>query len=223
LKNIIMILLLVLVAGALFDCHNLSLAQEQKLQPMQQSYRGYLPCEACTAEDASLFLLTDGTYILTHNQPLHTTIQASFGSWARTADKLVLSSVQGDKLYFRPEGDNLLLLDIHGVPSEQLATYQLKPVQQLLPTIPMSLKGMYQYQADAAIFTDCATGKQFPVSLTQSMEKQYLAVRQHPSQLIFVSLDGHFTIEPSMEEGKQHKALVPDGQVKFDIDKRCPQ
>lgn len=225
-KKIIRIIFLVVFGGfPLSACHNLAPNNEQTLEPMSQSYRGILPCADCSGLDTSLFLQQDGTYILSETYQGtkdHDQTFGSYGIWARTADKLVLTDVKGIKRYFHPKGEDLEVLDIDGSRIQSTLNYQLKATQQDLPKTPMSLSGMYQYQADAATFTDCATGKIFPVSNSFILESAYLKVRNTPNQLVFVSMYGYFTIEPSMEEGRMQKSLVADGSVTFNSMKRCP-
>ncbi len=224
-KKIIIKAVLALGALSLFGCHTAAYNQEKPLQAMQQSYSGVLPCADCGGLETSLFLQQDGTYILQEvyqdtkdgNQTF-----ASYGNWARTADKLVLTDAKGEKRYFHPKDENLEMLDTSGAPIVSSLNYTLKPTQQSLPKTPMTLTGMMQYSADAASFKDCATGKVFPMSANKSLEEGYLAARQSPNQLVFVSMDGHFMTEPSMEEGQMHKAVVADKNVKFDVTRACP-
>ncbi len=42
-----------------------------------------------------------------------------------------------------------------------------------MPMTPMTLRGMYFYMADAATFTDCATGKRFMVANNAELERGY--------------------------------------------------
>ncbi|MDN6550870.1 MAG: copper homeostasis/adhesion lipoprotein NlpE, partial [Enterobacterales bacterium] len=37
----------------------------------------------------------------------------------------------------------------------------------------------------------------------------------------FLEIQGHFAVTPSMEEGQVEKALVPDGQPRFDAKGGC--
>jgi copper homeostasis protein (lipoprotein) len=60
------------------------------------------------------------------------------------------------------------------------------------------------------------------MSASKSLQQGYLAARKAPNQLVFVSMDGHFMTEPSMEEGQMQKAVVADKNVKFDATKACP-
>ncbi|RBQ33112.1 copper homeostasis/adhesion lipoprotein NlpE [Rahnella variigena] len=224
-KKIITGAVLALGALSLFGCHTAAFNHEKPLQAMQQSYSGVLPCADCSGLKTSLFLQQDGTYIL---QEIYQGSKdgdqafASYGSWARTADKLVLTGNDGEKRYFHPKDENLEMLDMSGEPITSQFSYTLKPVQQSLPKTPMTLSGMMQYSADAASFKDCATGKVFPISANKSLEEGYLAARKAPNQLVFLSMEGHFMTEPSMEEGRMQKAVVADKNVKFDATKSCP-
>ena len=68
--------------------------QQAELTPMQQSWRGVLPCADCEGIETSLFLEKDGTWVMNERYQGVRREPSSFGSygtWARTADKLVLT------------------------------------------------------------------------------------------------------------------------------------
>lgn len=84
---------------ALIGCNNraevdaLQPAQAAELKPMQQSWRGVLPCADCEGIETSLFLEKDGTWVMNERYQgvrEEPSSFASYGTWARTADKLVL-------------------------------------------------------------------------------------------------------------------------------------
>ncbi len=214
---------------SLFGCHNKTFAQEQPFEPMQQSYEGELPCADCGGIETSLFLQQDGTYILNETyqvKPNGNQSFAQYGRWARTADKLVLTEADGEKRYFRPAGDNLEMLDMHGQPihassSRLMQHYQLKPVEQRIPQTPMPMSGMVRYDVSNVVFTDCATGKVIPMATSSTLEKAYMDTPHSADQLVFVSMDGHFQVEPGGDEGKGHKLLVADSNISIDVSKHC--
>ncbi|EIC83082.1 envelope stress response activation lipoprotein NlpE [Serratia sp. M24T3] len=228
-KKIMIAMGLSLSLLSLFGCHNKIFAQEQPFEAMQQSYKGVLPCADCGGIETSLFLQQDGTYILNEVyqvKPKGNQSYAQYGRWARTADKLVLTEANGEKRYFRPAGDNLEMLDMHGEQihassSHPMQHFQLKPAEQRMPQTPMPLSGMVHYQANNVVFTDCATGKVIPVATSSLLEKAYMDARHSPDQLIFVSMDGHFQLEPGGDEGKGHKLLVADSNIIADASKHC--
>jgi copper homeostasis protein (lipoprotein) len=214
---------------ALFGCNNraevqtLQPTQTAELKPMQQSYKGLLPCADCEGIETSLFLEKDGTWVM--NQRYHgatsPAVFASYGSWARTADKLVLTESDGEKLYFRPKGDALEMLDREGNPIESQLNYTLQPTRDALPATPMAMKGMYKYMADAAIFQDCATGRTFAVTSNAELERGYAAARGKDMQPVLLNVEAHFTLESNPDSGELQKTLVADKSAKFEAGKDC--
>lgn len=179
-KKAIVTAMAVISLFTLMGCNNraevdtLSPAQAAELKPMPQSWRGVLPCADCEGIETSLFLEKDGTWVMNERylgareEP---SSLASYGTWARTADKLVLTDSKGEKSYYRAKGDALEMLDREGNPIESQFNYTLEPAKSSLPVTPMTLRGMYFYMADAATFTDCATGKRFMVANNAELER----------------------------------------------------
>lgn len=214
---------------ALFGCNNraevtaLQPTQAAELKPMQQSYKGLLPCADCEGIETTLFLEKDGTWVMNQRYKGAPTpaVFASYGSWARTADKLVLTGSDGEKLYYRPKDDGLEMLDQQGNPIESQFNYMLKPTSDALPSTPMAMKGMYKYMADAAIFQDCATGRTFVVASNAELERGYAAARGTNMQPVLLKLEAHFTLEASPDSGELQKTLVADKSAKFESGKDC--
>ncbi|CAM8675667.1 envelope stress response activation lipoprotein NlpE [Leclercia sp. M-A074-M] len=222
----------VVAAGALailMGCHNraevqaLEPAHEEALKPMQQSWRGVLPCADCEGIETSLFLEKDGTWVMNqHYQGAKAPSSfASYGSWARTADKLVLTDTQGEKHYFRAKGEGLEMLDREGNPIESQFNYTLAPVNAALPSTPMAMRGMYFYMADAASFTDCATGKKVSVANNAQLERDYAAARGNDTKPVLLTVNGHFTLEANPDSGQSVKTLIVDKDAAFQADKDC--
>lgn len=113
---------------------------------MQQSWRGVLPCADCEGIETSLFLEKDGTWVMNERYQgvrEEPSSFASYGTWARTADKLVLTDSNGEKSYYRAKGNALEMLDREGNPVASQLNYTLVPVTASLPVTPMPLRGMY--------------------------------------------------------------------------------
>ena len=202
----------VVAASALFVlmwCHNraemevLEPTQAEALKPMQQSWRGVLPCADCEGIETSLFLEKDGTWVMNqHYQGAKApSTFASYGTWARTADKLVLTDTAGEKRYFRAKGEGLEMLDMQGNPIVSQFNYTLAPITAALPATPMAMRGMYFYMADAAIFTDCATGKKVSVANNAQLERDYAAARGNDTKPVLLMVDGHFTLQANPDSG----------------------
>jgi len=222
----------VVAASALFvlmGCHNraemevLEPTQAEALKPMQQSWRGVLPCADCEGIETSLFLEKDGTWVMNqHYQGAKApSTFASYGTWARTADKLVLTDTAGEKRYFRAKGEGLEMLDMQGNPIVSQFNYTLAPVTAALPATPMAMRGMYFYMADAAIFTDCATGKKVSVANNAQLERDYAAASGNDTKPVLLTVDGHFTLQANPDSGEKIKTLVPDRDARFEAGKNC--
>ncbi len=146
---------------------------------------------------------------------------ASYGTWARTAEKLVLTDTTGDKTFFRAKGEGMEMLDREGNPIESQFNYTLAPVKATLPATPMAMRGMYFYMADAAIFTDCATGKKVSVANNAQLERDYAVARGNDSKPVLLTVEGHFTLESNPDSGELVKTLVADKDAKFAAGKDC--
>jgi uncharacterized lipoprotein NlpE involved in copper resistance len=128
---------------ALFGCNHraemdtLQPAPMEELKPMQQSWRGVLPCADCEGIETSLFLEKDGTWVMNERYQgvsREPSSFASYGTWARTADKLVLTDSKGEKSYYRAKGDKLEMLDRDGNPIESTLNYTLESVKPACPS-----------------------------------------------------------------------------------------
>lgn len=213
----------------LFGCNNSEMAalkptQSAELTPMQQSWRGVIPCADCEGIETSLFLGKDGTWVMNdHYQGVNREPSSfgSYGTWARTADKLVLTDSHGEKSFYRAKGDKLEMLDREGNPIDSKLNYTLEPVKASLPTTPMAMRGMYFYMADAATFTDCATGKRVAVANNAQLERDYAASQGSDSKPVLLMVEGHFTLEPNPDTGAMVKTLVASKETKFVPGKDC--
>lgn len=227
-KKTILSLLAGCVLFSLIGCNNRDVeagqpTQVEELKSMQQSWRGVLPCADCEGIETSLFLEKDGSWVMSQRYlgAKEPAVFASYGRWARTADKLTLTDSDGEKTWFRATGDALEMLDTEGNPIESTLNYTLQPVKAALPATPMTLRGMYMYRADAAEFTDCATGKQIRVASNAQLERDYAAARGTQNKPLLLVIKGHFAFEPNPDTGAAQKVLVTQGKGQFSVDKAC--
>lgn len=226
------VILSAIAASTLFvlmGCNNRSETQvlhptrTEELKPMQQSWRGVLPCADCEGIETTLYLEKDGTWVMNQRYQGAKTPSsfASYGTWARTAEKLVLTDTAGEKIWFRAKGDTMEMLDREGNPIHSQFNYTLKPVTAALPSTPMAMRGMYFYMADAATFTDCATGIKVSVADNAQLERDYAVARGNDSKPVLLTVEGHFTIEPNPDSGELVKTLKVDKEPVFLAGKRC--
>src|SRR5688572_9276104 len=76
-----------------------------------------------------------------------------------------------------------------------------------------TFEGMFRYMADAAIFTDCQTGQQYPVAMESgypALETAYTGTRRQPGKELKVNLQGQLVMRPRLEGGGQTFYLIVD-------------
>ena len=113
------------------------------------------------------------------------------------------------------------MLDREGNPIESTLNYTLEPVKASLPTTPMAMRGMYFYMADAATFTDCATGQRVAVVNNAQLERDYAAAKGGENKPILLVVEGHFTVEANPDTGAMVKTLATDKAGTFAPGKDC--
>ncbi len=77
----------------------------------------------------------------------------------------------------------------------------------------MTLRGMFRYMADAAIFRDCSTGKSFPVVMAGpyiELESAYLNSGIEPGAELMVSIHGRYMERNDMEGNSSRINLLVD-------------
>lgn len=217
-KKAIVVVAVLTALIALPGCNNmtdtqaLQPVQSATLKPMQQSWRSVLPCADCEGIETSLFLEEDGSWVMNEHYlggKGEASSFASYGNWARTADKLVLTDSKGDKRYYRAKGEALEMLDLEGNPIVSSLNYTLEPVQASLPATPMAMRGIYEKGANGATFTDCATGKRIIVARNEHLPQG------SASNPVLLEMEGHFARQA---EGK---TLVMDNSGRFEPNKVC--
>ena len=77
--------------------------------------------------------------------------------------------------------------------------------------MPVPMGGEMVYRADAALFTECASGNRVPMAMEQdylAAERAYRARRAAPGAPVYVTLEGEIAERPKMEGAGTEPALV---------------
>ncbi len=77
---------------------------------------------------------------------------------------------------------------------------------------PIRWRGDFVYFADAALFTDCASGRRWPVAMTAdaaALQRSYLEWRKEPMAPLLVNFDGRLEVREAME-GPAREQIVVD-------------
>jgi len=86
------------------------------------------------------------------------------------------------------------------------------------------MQGLYRYMADAAMFTDCQTGENFPVAFegdNRTLEAAYLNAPHQPGEPLLVTVRARVMARPPMEGAGTVPTLIPDQFISISTDQRC--
>ena len=180
------------------------------------SFRGDLPCADCRGIRYHLDLWPDGVFHLRREWLGKDLVRADVGRWRLDAAGRVLVLRTGSEppLPFEiVSADKLRLVDIKGRPIESTLPYDLSSDGTLAPAdLTLRMGGEMTYLADAARFTECLTGRDYPVAQEGdfvAMQRAYLRDAERPGARLYVTLDGSITDRPHMEgRGAERTVLV---------------
>ncbi len=119
---------------------------------------------------------------------------------------------------------DLRLMDLEGNPIESDLPYTLAagPLQPVEDT--QFLTGMFRYMADAATFTECLTGRSYPVATEGAYieaERAYARLEeQAPGAPVLAILEGRLAMRPAME-GPDRRHLEIESFSRFDPEWTC--
>ena len=108
---------------------------------------------------------------------------------------------------------NLRLLDRQGQRIEPSVAHDLTRRDAFGPFEPkVELRGMFLYFADSARFTECRSGRNFPVAMEAefvALQRAYLEARQLPQTPVLVTVEARIAARPKMEgEGTEASVVV---------------
>lgn len=127
---------------------------------------------------------------------------------------LVLEGGENPPPQFEVLGNgHLRMLDRQGQRIESALPYELTRADAFAPFEPtLALRGMFLYFADAARFTECRSGRNFPVAMEAdfvALQRAYLEARQLPQTPVLATVEARIAARPKMEgEGAETSVVV---------------
>jgi uncharacterized lipoprotein NlpE involved in copper resistance len=178
--------------------------QPSAIFPLPATFRGILPCADCPGIEQTLTLRNDGLY--RSHRVYQDKASGSFtehGRWTSDGKRLSLNSSREVQLFELTDNKTLCQLDCLGQPIQTTANLYLRRTDEVAP-INESLhwQGEFRYMADAATFTDCATGIHWPVAMTAdylATERNYTKSHNAPGAALLVNFDGRLEVRPAVE------------------------
>lgn len=180
------------------------------------TFAGVLPCADCPGIAHTLTLRADGlyrirrTYLGRPGAPV-----AEVGRWTLDPGGRQLTLGQGESTqrFSLPNAETLRQLDRRGRPFTSAANIELRRTAQVDPIVePLRWRGEFRYLADAATFTDCASGLRWPVAMAGdylALERAYQQQRSAPGAPLIVAFDGRLEVRAAME-GPPREHIVVD-------------
>jgi copper homeostasis protein (lipoprotein) len=166
------------------------------------TFTGEGPCADCDGETFHLNLWPDQVFSLRRSWIGKDGRNDAIGRWSVDADKHVLELRGGGaQLDFQILGTDRLRLILpeeasaEGGRDYDLTAGELRPFDPHLP-----LRGMLTYVADEARFTECLTGRDYPLIKDgdySALEHAYLAAGAEAGGPIMASFDGSIVREPA--------------------------
>lgn len=179
------------------------------------TFAGVLPCADCVGVAHTLTLRADGlyrirrTYLGKPGDPV-----AEVGRWSTDpgGKSLTLGRDQSMQRFAVVDGATLRQLNRQGRPFTSRANIELRRTALVdAITEPLRWRGEFRYLADAATFTDCASGLRWPVAMAGdylALERMYLQQRSAPGAPLVVAFDGRLEVRAAMEGPPREHVVV---------------
>lgn len=185
------------------------------------SFSGTLPAASGPGIRHQLDLWPDQVFQLRRAWIDRGTTEDLLGRWHVDPERraLVLEGGETPPTQFAIQGNGTLrLLDREGRPIESTLPYTLTRQDAFAPFEPaLTMRGMFLYFADAARFTECRSGRSWPVAMEGdflALQRAYLAARPAPAEgglpaPLLARIEGAVRQRPRMEgEGTQATVVV---------------
>lgn len=180
------------------------------------TFTGDLPAASGAGVRHQLDLWPDQVFQLRHTWLGRDGSRDVVGRWHvdPTRRALVLEGGETPPPQFEILGNgNLRLLDQQGQRIDSTLPYELARADEFAPFEPtLQLRGMFLYFADAARFTECRSGRNFPVAMEAdvvALQRAYLEARQLPQTPVLATVEARIAARPKMEgEGTETSVVV---------------
>jgi len=211
--SVFALLLFAFVAG----CSGLTPAPDVGPVVQNVTYSGSIPCADCRSQQMTVTLFADRTFRLKRT---YTGLRTGggktvydLGRWSRKGGRLVLDNGERWPVQFRyVSNDEIRLLDQRGNEIVSKLDYSLRrsPVVDML-SVPMNLRGRFVADSGVYRFTECKTGKTYPLVFERpdaTVERQYLALRQAPGKPLMATLKGTIAVRRVQKGGRAAEHVI---------------
>jgi copper homeostasis protein (lipoprotein) len=193
------------------------------------TFRGDLPCADCEAIRHHLDLWPDRVFHLRREWRGEGLVRDDIGRWDYDPARRALVLRGGAEMPLQFEilaPDRIRALDMQGKPIVSDLPYDLATDGTLAPTdLSLFLAGDVRYMADAARFTECLTGRSYPIAMEGdfvALERAYREAVGEPGGLLHVTFEGEIVPRSKMEGDGLERSVVVRKFVGVWPGRSCP-
>ena len=192
------------------------------------TFGGDLPCPECAAVRWHLDLLEGDGYELRREWVGRERRRDEVGRWRYDPARSVIVLYGAAEMPLDLEvlgPDRLRVVDTVGPGTGPPSSRVLVSDGALHPVdLSLALGGEMTYLADAAAFTECMTGRTYPVAMEGdylALERAYLAAVGAPGAPLYVTFDGTLAARPRMEGEGTERTVIVDRYINVWPGERC--
>lgn len=198
-------------------------------QQLPAFYSGTLPCADCPGIRYELDLRANNVFVMrmTYLDKTPEVTRDDIGQWSIEEDRILVLTGGGEvpESWSIRDVDTLIKLDRDGKPIASNHNYSIVRQSTYASLEPkLTMRGMYRYMADAALFEECRTGLKLPIAAegdNAALETAYAAVKHEPGAPVLASLEGSIAPRPAMEGDELVQTLVVDKFLRFWPNESC--
>jgi len=194
------------------------------------SFVGAAACAGCSTERYTLNLWNDGLFYLRREEPETGEREDDVGQWLASAETGAISlfgSAPAALNYAILAPGLLEARDSDPRSDDEPLHLRLERAADFVSFEPrLTVRGMYSYMADAALFRECQSNRRFEVAPegdNAAVEAAYLALRREPAEELLLEMDARFVRRAPMEGQGLREAVVPERLAGFWPGESCGQ
>lgn len=200
------------------------------LANLPATFKGDLPCLDCTALRYHLNLFPDQTYNLrVEAVDKGEGPKDDIGNWVLSSDRraIVLRGNRGTEFFGLASGTALRRLDSEARENDAASKTLVVKASRFQPLdVALTLRGAYVYMAETATFTECATGRRWPVAsegASEDLERAYLSAHPATGQAVVIAVEGRIASRTRLDGTGTRASLVVDRVVGPMANQACGQ
>lgn len=207
-------------------------APTDPLANLPATFKGALPCFGCESRRYHLNVFPDQSYALRIDEIGGVTQRRDqMGTWVLSSDHrtIVLKGGQdvAPEFFALKDGMTLRKLNDDAREIDQDAAWDVRRVGRFEPfDVALDMRGSYNLVGAAGAFTDCATGKRWPVAseaASGDLETAYHGARLSPGEPVIVSIAGRIASRDRRDGPGTRPTLVVDRFVRVFPGQSCSQ